>query len=262
MAELGPGGSLGVGLAAMLSGIDQYYGLDVVEYADSENNLRVFEELIEMFSLKQQRPEKGWPDFDEFLPPSLFPDTVLTPELLERTMAPERLQAIRNAIKNPGNDYSGIKISYYVPWNSKKVIQENTVDYLLSHSTLEHVEDLEHTYDSMKLWLKPGGWMSHQIDYGSHGISTYWDGYRKYSEPTWKVVKGRRHYLINRAPHSFHVEHMKRCGFNIALELRLEEGNQPQLPSSDLSKRWASLSNSDLNTQASFLVSQLGSTAG
>jgi len=257
MAELGPGGSLGVGLAAMLSGIDKYYALDVVEYADSKNNLRVFEELVAMFSQRRPRPEKGWPDFDEFLAPTLFPEEILPDTLLEETLAPDRLQAIRNAISNPGTDYNGIQVNYYVPWNSENVIQENSVDYLLSHSTLEHVEDLELAYNSMQRWLKPGGWMSHQIDFGSHGISNYWDGYRKYSEPVWKVVKGRRHYLINRAPQSAHTAHMKRCGFNLALELRNENGNQPQLPSSKLSSRWSTLSKNDLQTQGTFIVCQL-----
>lgn len=260
MAELGPGGSLGVGLAAILSGVSEYSALDVVEYANTDNNLRVFEELVEMFKRKQPRTEKGWPDFDELLPTSLFPDEILTSDILHKTLDPHRLEAIRNAIRNPGQTFDSIRINYHVPWNNEQVVKQNTIDFLLSHSTLEHVEDLNLTYDSMKLWLKPGGWMSHQIDYGSHGISKYWDGYRKYSEPVWKIVKGRRHYLINRAPHSTHVDHMKQRGFQLTLALRHEEGNDPQLPSSKLSKRWRSLSETDLNTRGSYIICQLEQT--
>jgi len=257
MAELGPGGSLGVGLAAMLSGVDKYYALDVIKYADVENNLRVFDELVEKFSSKAPRPDKGWPDFDEFLPQSLFPEDILTESLLAKTLDPDRLDAIRNAIKSPGQEFNGVQISYFVPWNNEEVIQENTVDLLLSHSTLEHVEDLEVAYDSMRSWIKVGGWMSHQIDFGSHGISKYWDGYRKYSETAWKIVKGRRHYLINRAPHSTHIEHIKRRGFDIKLELVNDQGSQPKLPKEKYSQTWKSLSERDATTQGTFLVCQL-----
>src|SRR5262249_45287584 len=43
IAELGPGDSLGVGLAALLSGVDRYYSFDVVRYSEAERNLQIFE---------------------------------------------------------------------------------------------------------------------------------------------------------------------------------------------------------------------------
>src|SRR6202165_1423753 len=39
VAELGPGDSLGTGLAALLSGANRYYALDVVHYANTPRNL-------------------------------------------------------------------------------------------------------------------------------------------------------------------------------------------------------------------------------
>jgi len=39
VAELGPGDSIGIGLAALISGCEKYYGFDVVEYANIERNL-------------------------------------------------------------------------------------------------------------------------------------------------------------------------------------------------------------------------------
>ena len=35
VAELGPGHSIGIGLAALISGAEQYYGLDAVQYANT-----------------------------------------------------------------------------------------------------------------------------------------------------------------------------------------------------------------------------------
>src|SRR4051812_33985734 len=40
--ELGPGDSIGIGLAALLSGVQRYIALDVVPYASQATNLQVF----------------------------------------------------------------------------------------------------------------------------------------------------------------------------------------------------------------------------
>src|SRR5882672_7706430 len=50
LAELGPGSSLGIGLAALLSGVRRYYALDVVGYANTECNLIVLDQLVDFFS--------------------------------------------------------------------------------------------------------------------------------------------------------------------------------------------------------------------
>jgi hypothetical protein len=49
MVELGPGDSLGTGLAALLSGVQRYIALDALQYGSSERNLAIFEELVALF---------------------------------------------------------------------------------------------------------------------------------------------------------------------------------------------------------------------
>ena len=49
IAELGPGDSLGIGLAALLSGANEYYALDVRKYSNTEMNLKVLDELVDVF---------------------------------------------------------------------------------------------------------------------------------------------------------------------------------------------------------------------
>ena len=61
VAELGPGDSLGMGLAALLSGADRYYAFDIVRYAVSERNLEVLDALVELF-----RSRAPIPDASEF----------------------------------------------------------------------------------------------------------------------------------------------------------------------------------------------------
>ncbi len=41
LAELGPGDSLGIGLAALLSGVERYFALDAVRYSDTKKNLPI-----------------------------------------------------------------------------------------------------------------------------------------------------------------------------------------------------------------------------
>src|SRR5262245_17377795 len=49
VAELGPGGSLGTGLAAMIAGAQRYFAVDVGRDSEREGNLRAFDGLVELF---------------------------------------------------------------------------------------------------------------------------------------------------------------------------------------------------------------------
>ncbi|MDQ3775455.1 MAG: hypothetical protein M3461_14430, partial [Pseudomonadota bacterium] len=153
LAELGPGDSLGVGLAAMLSGVNNYYALDVVRYSNTELNLKIFEELIALLKARAERPSKGWPDFDRYLNSQLFPSHILTEEMLEQSLCENRIGQIRSALLNSGSQTSGVTIRYMVPWSDSSVIAKESVDVVLSHSVLEHIVDLEATYRSLHLWL-------------------------------------------------------------------------------------------------------------
>jgi hypothetical protein len=99
LAELGPGGSLGVGLAALLCGVERYRAFDVVRYTNVDWNLGVLDDLVERFRVRAPRPRRGWPDFDEHLDESLFPHRILTEETMERSLAPVRVEAIREAVR-------------------------------------------------------------------------------------------------------------------------------------------------------------------
>ena len=46
VAALGPGDSIGTGLAALLSGANNYYALDVKKYSKTDTTLKIFDERI------------------------------------------------------------------------------------------------------------------------------------------------------------------------------------------------------------------------
>jgi hypothetical protein len=213
-AELGPGDSIGVGLAAMLSGVDRYYALDVVRFSDTASNLAIFDELA---ALSKAR---------------------------DASLSDERISLIRSAIASPGSERGGVTIKYMVPWSDVRAIEPESVEVIVSHAVLEHVVDLESTYRALALWLKPGGMMSHQIDFTSHGITEKWNGHRAYPELLWKAIVGRQPFLINRAPCSAHLDLMKRNGFEIVSAKRGTKADG--IRRSQLSRRWKGISDEDL----------------
>ncbi len=214
LAELGPGDSIGVGLAALLSGVDRYCALDVVRFSNAGSDLAVFDELAALSKARD---------------PSLSDD---------------RISAIRSVLLSPGSEHGGISIRYMVPWSDERVIEPGTVDLILSHAVLEHVVDLESTYRALRVWLRRGGMMSHQIDFRSHGITEKWNGYRAYPEILWKLIAGRRTYLINRQPCSAHIEIMEKNGFEILAARK--QHRTDGIARSQLAPRWKNISDDDL----------------
>jgi hypothetical protein len=53
IGELGPGDSIGIGLAALLSGATGYVGLDIVPFSAKADLKSIFEELVQLYSRKE-----------------------------------------------------------------------------------------------------------------------------------------------------------------------------------------------------------------
>ena len=254
IAELGPGDSLGTGLAAMLCGVNNYYALDVVSFANIEANLRIFDELVALFESRAKSPIKGWPKIAQYLDDNLFPSHILNDELLKASLSEKRISAIRNALKNPEHQNEGVTIKYMVPWSDDSIIEKETVDVILSQVVLEYVEDLENTYRALHLWLKPKGMMTHQIPFSSEGITEIWNGHRAYSEFLWKIIKGKRTCTLNRQPPSVHVDLIMKNGFKITRLLK--KYRTDGILRSDLSNYWKNITDDDLTCEGAFIQAQ------
>ncbi|MEE9393208.1 MAG: methyltransferase domain-containing protein [Planctomycetota bacterium] len=254
VAELGPGDSLGMGLAALISGCDKYFAFDVVHHADTETNLKIFDELVTLFRNRTPIPgDEEFPKVRPHLDNYDFPADFLDESRLKQALEPSRLEKIREAIKltQAGNPL----IQYKVPWYDSGVLERESVDMIYSQAVLEHVDDLRNTYKSMRLWLKPTGYMSHQIDYKCHCTADEWNGHWAYSKLTWKLIKGKRPFLLNREPHSTHVTMMKDEGFEIVCEKKIKTPSK--LIPTDLASRYRSISDDDLTTSGAFIQALL-----
>ena len=248
IAEFGPGDSLAIGLSAVLSGVNDYIALDVVEYASVERNLAILDELIQLFSNRHPGSATGWPKYHQFLDKRLFPSHILSDDYLEECLRKQRVSAIRDAI---AGSPSKISIRYIVPWEDLHLTPQGSIDLVISHSVLEHVNDLDGFYAACAHWLRKGGVMTHQIDFGSHNLTSEWNGYRAIPESIWRLVVGRRPYLINRVPYSKHSRLIAENGFRLVSEMKTFR--QDGIGRSQLSARWRNLADEDLDCSEAFV---------
>jgi SAM-dependent methyltransferase len=247
VAELGPGDSIGIGLSALMCGADCYYGLDALPLANLRRNLGIFDGLVELFRMRAAIPgDDEYPGVKPKLRSYDYPDGLLAlPD-------EQRIARIRRSIEDPVNPDSMIR--YVAPWWSPEVIQRGVVDMIFSQAVLEHVDDLESAYSAMRAWLAPGGWLSHQIDFRSHGTAQDWNGHWTYGDRTWCLLRGRRAFLINREPHSTHLRLLREAGFTVICD---DLAHGPPVERSRLAARFASMSDADLTTSGAFIQAQL-----
>ena len=253
LAELGPGDSLGTGLAAMLCGTDKYFGFDVIKYANKRKNLEIFDELITMFRNRENIPDNvEFPNLRPYLDNYDFPHYILNEQRLDESLEQDRIESIRQALIHVGEqDDGGIAISYYVPWDDINVIKEGSVDMVFTQGVMQLIEKLPHAYEMLSRWLKPNGYMSHQMDFTAFRASDKWNGYWSYSNLLWRLIKGNRQNLVNREPHSSHIKLMEKYNFKIVCDNTIE--NMSGIDRSELAPQFKNLSDIDMYTSGAFI---------
>lgn len=245
VGELGPGDSIGIGLASLLSGVEKYFALDVVKHIDVKRNLKIFEELVVMFKNKERIPDqKEFPNIIPLLDNYDFPSNILTSEILLASLSDKRLEQIIKSISN--NTSMESMISYFAPWDDKNIISPGVADMIFSQFVLEHVNDLEKSYGAMFTWLKFGGVLSNVIDFQCHGTSSEWNGHWLYSKLLWKLIVGGRPFLLNRQPAQFHIDILERKKFKVLKTERFYRESKISIKS--LAAEYATISYDDLQT--------------
>lgn len=249
IAELGPGDTIGISLMGLLLGASRVEALDVVRYANTARNERILADLVDL--LREHAPipdEREFPQVYPRLPDYGFP-LFLDERGASAATDPARIERIRAALRQePG----GVSIRYYVPWQDCWARASPGVDFVISQAALEHVEDIEAVHRSLAAGLKVGGIVSHVIDFKSHDMTANWDGHLQYGDLTWKIVKGRRPYLLNRRSPSDHLRAMESSGFEIVRTWR--EVVAPSLSRSGLPPRFRDWSDEDRSTTVMVVV--------
>lgn len=249
IAELGPGDSLGIGLAGLLSGAEKYYALDVVEHTNTQRNLAILRELVDLFSERAPIPDdEEFPRVQPKLSTYAFPEHLLDADLLRASLSPERVRRIERSIIDTHAEGSIIK--YWAPWTDAAIIEEGSIDMLFSQAVLEHVDDLGTTYDMMARWLEPSGFLSHVVDFKSHGFAEAWNGHWAYSDIMWKVIRGKSVWSINREPYSVHMRMLASAGFHIVGQNIVHLGSDLRIE--DLAGRFRGMNPDDLSISGVF----------
>ena len=250
IAELGPGDSLGIGLAALISGCDTYIALDVIEHSNKKRNIAIFDEILALFKDRAAIPgEEEFPNVKPFLEDYAFPSDIFDDTRLQQALEPSRIGKIRNAIERSQREDA--LIQYKVPWYDADIVEMESLDMIYSQAVLEHVDDLRKVYKLMHLWLKSNGFMSHQIDFKSHGTADEWNGHWAYSDFMWKLIRGKRPYLLNRIPHSTHIAMMKEEGFDIVCDQTIE--TESLITKDQLAPQYKTISDKDVMTSGTFI---------
>jgi hypothetical protein len=131
------------------------------------------------------------------------------------------------------------------------MIRRETVDLVFSHVVLEYTVDLEDTFRACAQWLKPGGWMSHQIDLTSHDQAKVWNDPWTYPDAIWKIVLGKRSYYLTRRPCSHYIQSLQTCGLEIVCHQKLTRTDG--IKRSQLAPRWKGLSEDDFTCAGTFI---------
>ncbi len=172
VVELGPGRNLSASISALLDGAKNATAVDVVRYANMEDNLSIVNELIELKDDSNKLSE-------------------------------EKIIFFKKSLEN--YDENNV-LNYKVPWTDSSIIPENSIDFVFSLSVMGHVNNPCEVYLACYKRLRPGGIVCHKIDHSSHGITKNWNGHYWLSSFMWKLVTGKRPYLINRyTPHEHKI---------------------------------------------------------
>jgi hypothetical protein len=214
VAELGPGSSIGVGIAALLAGARRYYALDLVDFTNPKLDVVVFDQLASFFRCRAPIPASGahscrFPDLDNYE----WPDWL---DLGPSRQWEERVAAIREDVVARSERF----VKIVAPWMDRAIMEEGSVDWIVSQSVLEHVDALYDAYEAMARWLTPRGHASHLIDFSSHRMTKEWNGHWAIDDLTWHIMRGKRPYLLNRYAYTDHLTIAAKCGLAPVAELR------------------------------------------
>lgn len=254
IAELGPGDTIGVGVAALLSGASRYVGIDARRFLNANATLAIAEELVGLFRARNPFPTQGWSEIRHLLDAESFPSALLPASGNATLLSDDRANTISADLRSALAGRPSNMIAYRAPFSDPSVVDDNSVDLLISQSVLEHVVDLRQTLASVFRWLKPGAITSHQFDLTSHDIVSGWDEHRRFSDPAWKLVVGRRPFMINRMAYSTVIATFEECGFRVVRADRMQMA--PTVPRNNLAQMWRGASDDDLSTYGGYVIAQ------
>lgn len=190
VVEIGPGQSLGVGHAALLSGVQSYTGLDVTPLRDSDIDARVRDDIGELFG----QPIPHGDDLENVQPRLTdyrFPSKLMRP--------------------------AGHDLRYLAPWESETPTGD--ADLVLSQAVMLLVPNIRDTYAQLAHWLKPGGFMSHALNCTSLGLTRDWNGHNQISAIEWRLIQRRHPIRYTQFTMAEHIDAIQHAGCRLIAQI-------------------------------------------
>ena len=256
--ELGPGNSLGFGLAAMLAYECDYMALDVDSFFNASLNITILDELYNIYTSDQFSVDQISRDF---LPKS---EHTLSPLHIEtwandNSSIKNRYQLIRRRLQSPilslekrkFNSTNLVNYSTQYSLSSKEAPSYGPIDCIFSQATLEHVDDLTSCLHYLRTISTPNTFQSHEIDLSSHNIAKEWNGHWKYSDRQWFFIRGYRPHYINRKPLSYYLCLLDSLGYRT---IHQEVYFDPEIPSIGADEVCITTEPSDFKAQSCYFL--------
>jgi hypothetical protein len=259
VVELGPGDSVGVGCAALLSGANRYIGLDVVDHLRPDHDIKVLDDLVSLFERRAPIPgDEQFPNLAPKLESYDFPTSMYADGgPMRLRLDAQSVAAIRAALlaDRTGVLYDDRPLGYLAPWTDRSV-DASTADLVLTQAVLQDMSSagrhskLARTFASMAKWLARGGVMSHQINFAFPGGES-WNHHWRYSDAAWLMVRGNRPFFENREPLSTYLRLCEENGCEVVSVKRVE---QEGIPRERMAPRFRDLSEEDVRTASAHIV--------
>jgi hypothetical protein len=216
--ELGPGDSLSSAILANASGIKKIYLVDVGNYINDD--MSIYRKLTDKIRKKNKN--------------CIDANTIESVEAL--------LQACNAIYLTNGLD-------------SLKEIPDSNIDFVWSHSVLEHIRkrDFENTFIELKRIIKSGGLMSHNVDFMDH-LGGALNNLR-FNEKIWESnFFSDSGFYTNRIRYSEIEALFNELGFNI-IESNYSSWEKLPTPKKKMGLTFQNFSETDLKIQCGhFLV--------
>lgn len=203
VGEIGCGGSVGVGICALLSGANNYYCLEIEDHFDKENNLKLLDDIVALF-------RSNSPIFNRYKQLNIpikdysFPTHLIIPRYFDEGFISE----LRDDIKNSCINSKHLKIIYN--WQQSAELK---LDFVFSRAVMEHVNDPLSVYADISRFVKNGTHSLHDIEFHSHGIKLNPAGHFKINNFLWYIISGKRQYFLNRTPLAEHINYLEKNNF-------------------------------------------------
>lgn len=208
IAELGNGGSFGVGFCSLLTGSNTYYSLELNQPFNYEHNLRQLDHIFELFDKKTSIPDHNeFPQINLRLGDYSFPSYLFDEIKRKYLLSSAHYEKIKTALQLLNdNQFSTDCIVRILNWEKKQKELFERFDYIFSRAVLEHTDNPASIYNLLTKNLKKNGYMFHDVEFHSHGITKQSNGHYFINDLIWRLIVGNRRNFLNRLTPQEHID--------------------------------------------------------